>query len=82
MSVYFFGQPEEARRIEGNFFLLKSKTQFPEDNEHPHTKCWKLQIKELELGLPGGTVVKSLPANSGSVSSIPGLRIFYMLPSN
>ena len=52
-------------------------------NEHPHTKCWKLQSKELEIrtSLVVQWIRVCLPTQE-FMSSIPGLRIFYMLPSN
>ena len=33
----------------------------------------------LTLGLPGGTMGKNLPANTGDTGSIPGLGGFHML---
>ena len=33
--------------------------------------CWPL-IKKIELGFPGGAVVKNPPANAGDTGSSPG----------
>ena len=36
----------------------------------------------LNLGFPGGLVVKNLPANAGDMGSIPGLGKSHMPQSN
>ena len=38
--------------------------------------------KELLGGFPGGSVVKSPPANAGDMGSIPGEERLHMLQSN
>ena len=38
--------------------------------------------KRPQMGFPGGTVVKNLPANSGNMGSSPGLGRFHMPWSN
>ena len=47
---------------------------------------WKLDTikakKELNLGFPGGTVVKNPPANAGDTGSSPGLGRSHMPRSN
>ena len=36
----------------------------------------------IDRGLPGGPVVKNLPAKASGMSSIPGLGRFHMLQGN
>jgi len=36
----------------------------------------KTNISHLTQGFPGGTMVKSLPANAGDIGSVPGLGRF------
>ena len=38
--------------------------------------------KKRKKGIPGGPVVKNLPANAGDTGSIPGLGRFHMLWSS
>ena len=40
------------------------------------------ELKRNELGFPGGTVVKNLPANAGDTGSSPGPGRSHMLRSN
>ena len=44
--------------------------------------CNFFQLKSSCGGFPGGTVVESLPANSGDTGSSPGLGGFHMLRSS
>ena len=39
----------------------------------------KQEVKSHISGLPGGSVVKDLPANAGDIGSIPGLGRYHML---
>ena len=49
----------------------------------PSDDLWRLVPKISPLqGLPDGSVVKTLPANSGDTGSIPGLERSHMLQSN
>ena len=42
----------------------------------------KKRLRTLQRGLPGGAVVKNLPANSGDTGASPGLGRSHMLWSN
>ena len=59
------------------------------DLEEVHTYTHLLVIRAVlrnpskcYVGLPGGPVVKNLPANAGDTGSIPGLGRFHMRWSN
>ena len=42
----------------------------------------KYDFKIKELGLPGGSLLKNLPASAGDTDSIPGLGGSHVLQSN
>ena len=43
------------------------------ETRHPTTKCLQMGYSAVGVkGFPGGSVVKSPPANAGDVGSIPG----------
>ena len=46
------------------------------------TEEMKEEIKKKTWGLPGGPVVKKLPANAGDTGSIPDLGRYHMLWNN
>ena len=54
---------------------------FPEESPSDHKALYaSAHHPELKLGLPGGSVVKNLPANSGAtgvVDSIPGSTLYW-----
>ena len=52
------------------------------DSHGPGSRLLEKAMQEKELGFPGGSAVKNLPANAGDTGSILGPGRSHMLRSN